>query len=68
MKTRKFKDLTVSSIGMGCMGFTHAYGDGPNESEGIKLIHQAYDIGCNFFDTAEMYSYYKSRQGFKRTS
>lgn len=62
MKTRKFKDLTVSSIGMGCMGFTHAYGDGPSESEGIKLVHQAYEIGCNFFDTAEMYSYYKNEE------
>ena len=29
MKTRKLRNLEVSAIGMGCMGFTHAYGDAP---------------------------------------
>ena len=29
MKTRKLRDIEVSAIGMGCMGFTHAYGDAP---------------------------------------
>ena len=57
MKTRKLRDLEVSAIGMGCMGFTHAYGEGPSESEGIRLVHKAFELGCNFFDTAEMYSY-----------
>lgn len=56
MITRKLRELEVSSIGMGCMGFTHAYGNAPTESEGIQLVHKAFDIGCNFFDTAEMYS------------
>ena len=58
MKTRKLRDLEVSAIGMGCMGFTHAYGEGPSEQEGIRLVHLAFDMGCNFFDTAEMYSYF----------
>lgn len=57
MKTRKLGNLEVSAIGMGCMGFTHAYGEGPDEKEGIRLVHFAFEHGCNFFDTAQMYSY-----------
>ena len=62
MKTRKLGELEVSAIGMGCMGFTHAYGEGPSEQEGIRLVHLAYDMGCNFFDTAEMYSYFENEE------
>ena len=62
MKTRKLRDLEVSAIGMGCMGFTHAYGEGPSESESIRLVHKAFELGCNFFDTAEMYSYFKNEE------
>ena len=62
MKTRKLKNLEVSAIGMGCMGFTHAYGEGPTENEGIKLVHKAFELGCNFCDTAEMYSYFKNEE------
>ena len=36
MKTRKLGNITVSAIGMGCMGFTHAYGDRPAEEDGIR--------------------------------
>ena len=57
MKTRTLGSLEVSAIGMGCMGFTHAYGAGPEEKEGIRLVHFAFERGCNFFDTAEMYSF-----------
>ena len=62
MKIRKLGNLTVSAIGMGCMGFTHAYGDMPDEKDGIKAVHAAFDLGCNFFDTAEMYSYFKNEE------
>ena len=62
MKTRKLRNLEVSAIGMGCMGFTHAYGEGPTEAEGIRLVHKAFELGCNFFDTAEMYSYFKNEE------
>ncbi len=62
MKTRKLGTLEVSAIGMGCMGFTHAYGATPAESDGIKLVHKAFELGCNFFDTAEMYSYFKNEE------
>lgn len=47
--------LTVSEIGMGCMGFSHGYGPGPDKEEAVELIRTAYDMGCTFFDTAESY-------------
>lgn len=55
MKTRKIGNLTVSPIGMGCMGFSHGYGAVPEESYAIEAIRRAHDFGCTFFDTAETY-------------
>ncbi|BBF42711.1 aldo-keto reductase [Lachnospiraceae bacterium KM106-2] len=48
-------DLEVSSIGLGCMGFSHAYGAPTEKSEAIKDIRRAFDFGYTFFDTAEIY-------------
>lgn len=62
MKTRNLGNITVSAIGMGCMGFTHAYGKTPEEKEGIQLVHRAFEIGCTLFDTAEMYSYFGNEE------
>jgi aryl-alcohol dehydrogenase-like predicted oxidoreductase len=47
--------LEVSSIGLGCMGMTMAYGPPADENEMIKLFHKAVDMGVTFFDTAEIY-------------
>ncbi|WP_339238157.1 aldo/keto reductase [Oceanobacillus sp. FSL W7-1281] len=55
MKTRKIGKLEVSPIGMGCMGFSHGYGSVPDEDYAIEAIREAYDVGCTFFDTAEVY-------------
>ena len=41
MKTRKLRDIEVSAIGMGCMGFTHGYGAAPSEGESIRLMRKA---------------------------
>ena len=61
MKTRKLRDLTVSAMGLGCMGFSHGYGAIPPENESIRLIRAAYeDYGCTFFDTAEVYAAYEN--------
>lgn len=49
------KDLEVSAVGLGCMGFTHAYGTAMDEAEAAKVIAAAVDMGCTFFDTAECY-------------
>ncbi len=59
MKTRvlgRQNSLSVSEIGLGCMGFSHGYGPGPDKEEAIQLIRSAYELGCTFFDTAEGYA------------
>ena len=55
MNTRKLRDIEVSPIGMGCMGFSHGYGEIPNRDYSIEAIRKAYAFGCSFFDTAEAY-------------
>jgi aryl-alcohol dehydrogenase-like predicted oxidoreductase len=55
MKTRKLRNLEVSAIGFGCMGFSHGYGPVPDRSESVQLIRHAFELGCTHFDTAEGY-------------
>jgi aryl-alcohol dehydrogenase-like predicted oxidoreductase len=47
--------LEVSTIGLGCMGLSHAYGLDIAEQDGIDLIGAAVDLGVTFFDTAQVY-------------
>lgn len=49
------KDLTVSAVGFGCMGMSHAYGAPADKKEMTELLAQAVDTGYTFFDTAEVY-------------
>lgn len=49
--------LEVSELGLGCMGLTFGYGPATNETDAIKLIQKAYELGITFFDTAEAYSH-----------
>ena len=61
MQQRNLRNLTVSAIGLGCMGFSHGYGATPTEEESIRLIRKAYDdFGCTLFDTAEVYANYEN--------
>ncbi|UZR96443.1 aldo/keto reductase [Chondrinema litorale] len=55
MKTRKLgnSELEVSALGFGCMGLS--FPDAPSKEESIKLIRSAFDLGINFFDTAQRY-------------
>ena len=55
MLKRKIGKLEVSEIGMGCMGFSHGYGKIPDLEYSIEAIQKAYEFGCTFFDTAEVY-------------
>jgi aryl-alcohol dehydrogenase-like predicted oxidoreductase len=55
MKTRQVGKLEVSAVGLGCMGFSHGYGPGPDHGASIELIRHAFEQGCTFFDTAEGY-------------
>ncbi|MBM6909410.1 aldo/keto reductase [Oscillibacter valericigenes] len=56
MNTRTLgADLTVSAVGLGCMGFSHAYGAPTEQKEAVRAIRAAYDLGYTMFDTAETY-------------
>lgn len=48
-------DLKVSALGLGCMGFSHAYGAPTEKGEAVRTIRQAVEMGYTFFDTAEVY-------------
>jgi aryl-alcohol dehydrogenase-like predicted oxidoreductase len=54
METRQLGSLTVSALGLGCMGMSEFYGQG-DDKESIAVIHRALDLGCTFLDTADMY-------------
>ncbi len=62
MQTRKLRDLEVSSIGLGCMGFSQSYPPFIPEEESIDVIRQAVDLGVTFFDTAEVYGPFKNEE------
>ena len=45
-------DITVSPLGLGCMGMTWAYGP-TDEAEALRVLRRYVELGGNFFDTAE---------------
>ena len=57
MQTRDLgkSGLTVSAIGLGCMGLSYGYGPATDRGEAIGLLRAAHDRGVTFFDTAEAY-------------
>jgi aryl-alcohol dehydrogenase-like predicted oxidoreductase len=57
VQTRKLgnKGLTVSTLGLGCMGLNYHRGPAPERKEVIALVRAAVERGVTFFDTAEVY-------------
>ena len=47
--------LSVSPIGLGCMGMSYGYGLPKDKNEMISVIRSAVELGVTFFDTAEVY-------------
>jgi aryl-alcohol dehydrogenase-like predicted oxidoreductase len=60
MHTRTLgQGLTVSAVGLGCMGMSQSYGPNPgSRADMIAVIRSAVDLGVTFFDTAEVYGPY----------
>ena len=56
MQTRKLgkNGPAVSSLGLGCMGMSWAYGP-TDDSQSIRVLHRYLELGGNFLDTAEIY-------------
>jgi aryl-alcohol dehydrogenase-like predicted oxidoreductase len=54
MQTRTLGPLTVSALGLGCMGMSDFYGAG-DDDESVATIHRALDLGVTLLDTSDMY-------------
>jgi aryl-alcohol dehydrogenase-like predicted oxidoreductase len=54
MESRTLGSLSVSSLGLGCMGMSEFYGTG-DDSESVATIHAFLDAGGTLLDTADMY-------------
>lgn len=49
--------ITVSNQGLGCMSMSEFYGKPISGEQVFTLISKAYELGINFFDTADCYAY-----------
>jgi len=62
MQQRALGPFQVSSIGLGCMSLSHAYGDPPDPADAAKVLLRALDLGYTFFDTAALYGFGKNER------
>lgn len=61
MKTRQLGPLTVTPLGLGCMGMSFAYGPA-DDAESLRVLRRYVELGGNFLDTAEVYGPYKNEE------
>lgn len=61
MQQRTLGTLSVSALGLGCMGMSEFYGHA-DEGESLATIDRAIALGCTFLDTADMYGPYTNEQ------
>jgi aryl-alcohol dehydrogenase-like predicted oxidoreductase len=61
MQTRTLGPLTVSALGLGCMGMSDFYG-GRDDAESVATIHRALELGVTLLDTADMYGPYTNEE------
>lgn len=57
MKKRNLGQFKVSEIGLGCMNFSHGYGEPIDDAKATAIVHRALDMGVTFFDTAAVYGF-----------
>ena len=57
MQTRKLGPFDVTSISLGCMELSHAYGTPPDPADAATLLHKALDLGITHIDTAALYGF-----------
>ncbi len=62
MYERILGNLRVSAVGLGCMGFSHAYGAPTEKGEAVKTLRDSLELGYTFFDTAECYGPYENEE------
>src|SRR3954465_8458926 len=62
MKHRTLGDLTVSEVGLGCMGMSAFYTGGRDDDESIATIHRALELGVTLLDTSDMYGPYTNEE------
>ena len=54
---RQLGPFNVSSIGLGCMCLSHAYGTPPPRDQAAAVLHRALDLGCTHLDSATLYGF-----------
>jgi len=67
LSQRKLGPFSVSSIGLGCMNLSHAYGVAPSPDAAAAVLLRALDLGVTHFDTAALYGFGANEELVGRT-
>ncbi|MGZ3477869.1 MAG: aldo/keto reductase [Polyangiales bacterium] len=61
MEKRSLGALSVSALGLGCMGMSEFYGP-TDDAESLATLDRALELGITFLDTADMYGPFKNEE------